>query len=48
MKWTIKTYIPVENDDPNLFDNPGEAEREIRSQSLMQPENIYVIEEVEE
>lgn len=47
MPWIIKAYIPVEPEDPELYDNPEDAEREIRSQSLMQPENIYLIEEIE-
>ena len=43
-KWTIKVYIPVESDEPEVFNTREEAEREIESLSLMQPENIYEIE----
>ena len=48
MAWVIKAYIPVEPDDPELYAIREEAEKDVESLSLMQPENIYKIEEVEE
>ena len=47
MAWVIKTYIPVEPDDPEIYATREEAEKEVESLSLMQPENIFEIEEVE-
>ena len=48
MAWIVKAYIPVEPDDPEIYTTRKEAERDIESLSLMQPENIYHVEEVEE
>ena len=48
MAWIIKAYIPVECEDPDVYATKEEAEKEIESLSLMQPENIYEVEEVEE
>ena len=48
MAWTIKCYIPVDCDDPELYPNREEAEKDLESLNLMQPENIYEVEEVEE
>lgn len=48
MAWIIKAYIPVEPEDPEVYATVEDAEREIKSQRLMQPENVYLIEEVEE
>ena len=47
MAWIIKAYIPVEPDDPEVHTTREEAEKDIESLSLMQPENVYLIEEVE-
>ena len=47
-KWTIKVYIPVESDEPEVFNTREEAEKEVESLSLMQPENIYAIEKIED
>jgi len=48
MAWVIKSYIPVEADDPEVYDTKEDAEKDVESLSLMQPENIYEIEEIEE
>ena len=48
MTWIIKAYIPVEPEDPEVYATREEAEKDLESLSLMQPENIYEIEEVEE
>jgi formylmethanofuran dehydrogenase subunit E len=48
MAWVIKAYIPVEPDDPEVYATREEAEEDIESLRLMQPENIYEIEEVKE
>ncbi len=48
MAWIIKAYIPVEPNDPEVYATREEAEKDIESLSLMQPENIYYVEEVEE
>ncbi len=48
MPWIIKAYIPVEPEDPETYPTREDAERDLESLNLMQPENIYEIEEVEE
>ncbi len=48
MAWTIKAYIPVEPEDPETYATKEEAEKDVESLSLMQPENIYEIEELED
>jgi hypothetical protein len=48
MPWIIKAYIPVEPDDPEIYPTKEEAEKDLESLTLMQPENIYEIEEVKE
>ena len=48
MGWIIKAYIPVEPEDPGIYPTKEEAEKDLESLSLMQPENFYEIEEVEE
>ena len=48
MAWVIKSYIPVESEDPEVYATKEDAEKDVESLSLMQPENIYEIEEVEE
>jgi hypothetical protein len=48
MAWIIKAYIPVEPDDPEVYATREEAEKDVESLRLMQPENVYKIEEVEE
>ena len=48
MAWIIKAYIPVEPEDPEIYATKEGAEKDIESLSLMQPENIYKAEEIEE
>jgi len=48
MAWVIKSYIPVEPEDPEIYPSKEDAEKDLESLNLMQPENIYEIEEVEE
>jgi hypothetical protein len=48
MGWIIKDYIPVEGEDAEVYATKGEAEKDIESLSLMQPENFYEVEEIEE
>jgi formylmethanofuran dehydrogenase subunit E len=48
MPWIIKAYIPVESEDPEVYATKEDAEKDLESLSLMQPENIYEIQEVEE
>ena len=47
MAWIIKAYIPVEPEDPEVYATREVAEKDVESLSLMQPENIYKIEEIE-
>lgn len=47
MAWIIKAYIPVEPEDPEIYATREEAEKDIESLSLMQPENFYEVEEIE-
>ena len=48
MPWVIKAYIPVDPEEPEVYSTKEEAEKDAESLRLMQPENIYEIEEVEE
>lgn len=48
MTWVIKAYIPVDPEEPEVYSTEEEAEKDAESLRLMQPENIYEIEEVEE
>ena len=48
MAWIIKSYIPVEAEEPEVYATKEDAEKDVESLSLMQPENIYEIEEIEE
>ena len=48
MAWIIKAYIPVDCEDPEIYATREEAEKDVESLSLMQPENIYEIQEAEE
>jgi len=45
MSWIIKAYIPVECEDPEVYVSKDDAEKDVESLNLMQPENIYEIEE---
>lgn len=47
MTWIIKTCIPVECEEPETYDSREDAEKDLESLELMQPENIYEVEEVE-
>lgn len=47
MAWTIKAFIPAEPDDPEVYATREAAEKDLESLKLMQPENIYKIEEIE-
>jgi len=46
MGWIIKVYVPVEFEEQEIFSSKEEAEKEVEQLSLMQPENIYQIEEI--
>jgi hypothetical protein len=48
MPWVIKAYIPVDPEEPEVYTTKEEAEKDAESLRLMQPENIYEIEEAEE
>ena len=48
MPWVIKAYVPVDPEEPEVYTTKEEAEKDAESLRLMQPENIYEIEEVEE
>lgn len=48
MAWTIRCYIPVDCDNPEVYATREEAEKDLESLSLMQPENIYEVEKAEE
>lgn len=43
--WVIKAYIPVDSEEPETYGTKEEAERDAESLRLMQPENVYEIEE---
>lgn len=44
LRYCIKTWIPVEESDPQIFDSMDDAQSELASLELMQPENRYEIE----
>ena len=48
MAWIIKAYIPVDPEDAEVYATREEAEKDMESLTLMQPENVYEIEEIEE
>jgi hypothetical protein len=41
MKYRIDCWIPVEPDEPVIYDDLGKAIADYDSQALMQPENKY-------
>jgi hypothetical protein len=48
-KYKIKVWIPIESsdiDDEQIYSSLKEAEEDKKSMELMQPENIYKIQEV--
>jgi hypothetical protein len=45
MAWTIKAYIPVEPEEPEVYTRWEEAVVNMESLRLMQPENIYQVQE---
>jgi len=48
MKYRVVVYMRIDPDDEELFSTRAEAESEISNLDLMQPEDHYEIEEVEE
>lgn len=46
MPYKIKVWVPVEEDEPEIYKSREEALRDLESLKLMQPENIYRIVEV--
>ena len=48
MIFRMKVYIPVEDEEGELHATKEEAGKEVESLSLMQPENLYEVEAVEE
>jgi hypothetical protein len=47
MPWIIKIWIPVEPENPQTYPTKAQAEKDIESLELMQPENRYEAVEVE-
>lgn len=49
MKYKIKSWLgcEVEESEDTIYDSLEEAKKDKESMELMQPENIYKIEEVE-
>lgn len=48
MKYKIKVFIPIEDDDPVVYESLPEVLSVQTELVFMQPENRYEIEEVEE
>lgn len=50
MKYKVVCYMRIDCDEEveTLHDDPSDAESEKEHCELMQPENIYVVEEVED
>ncbi len=46
MPWIIKCWIPAEEENPQTYTTKEQAEKDIESLELMQPENIYEAVEV--
>lgn len=46
-KYFVKCWIPVEDMKENSYDTLAEAEADKEQGELIQPENIYKIEEIE-
>lgn len=43
MPYKIKVWIPVEEDEPEMYKSRKEALKDLESLKLTQPENIYKI-----
>ncbi len=43
MGFVIKVWIPVDVEDPQQYDTKEQAEKDIESLRLMQPENKYEV-----
>jgi len=43
MAYKIACWIPVEEEEPEIYKTKKEAEQDLESLRLMQPENIYKI-----
>ncbi len=48
MPWIIKCWIPTGEENPHTYPTKEQAEKDIESLELMQPENIYEAVEVED
>lgn len=46
IKYIIKSWIPTDSEEPEIFDSMESAESELNNLQLMQPENRYEIHEV--
>ena len=46
IRYRVDCWIPIEAEDPELYDNFSNAEIALRECRSMQPENIYGITEV--
>lgn len=46
MKYKIKVWIPIEDDEETIYSSLKEAKDEVKNLELMQPENKYDIEEI--
>lgn len=48
MKYIIKVWIPVEDAELEEYDSQEDALQDLASMELMQPENRYELEEVDD
>ena len=48
MKYKIQSWIPIDIEYPEIYETEEEAKLDMGSMELMQPENRYELEEVEE
>ncbi len=46
MPYMIKCWIPVQPEDPETYPTKEDAEKDLESLELMQPENRYEVVEV--
>jgi len=48
MKYVIKSWIPCEEEEPEIYDSLEEAQIDLKELKGMQPENYYSIVECDE
>jgi len=47
-KYRIRCWIPADPDEDETYETLEQAERDLKHYELLQPENVYRIEKIEE